>query len=84
MEIFTKEPVLVTLDLNKKIRMEVDVLDYTIGGVLSMEYEDRKWRPVLWHILDTQGPMISLTSKPQRRNIMWEFTRELDKKPLLN
>jgi len=26
--------------------MEVDVLDYTIGGVLSMEYEDRKWRPV--------------------------------------
>ena len=46
MEIFTKEPVLVTLDLNKKIKMEVDVLDYTIRGVLSMEYEDRKWRPV--------------------------------------
>jgi len=39
---------------------------------------------VLWQPLDTQGPMISLTSKPQRRSIMWEFTRELDKEPLLN
>ena len=43
---FTKELVLVVLDLNKKIRIEVDTLDYTIGGVLLMEYEDRKWRPV--------------------------------------
>ena len=39
---------------------------------------------VLWQPLNTQGPMISLTSKPQRRSIMWEFTRELDKEPLLN
>ena len=31
-----------------------------------------------------EGQMISLTSKPQSRSIMWEFTRELDKKPLLN
>ena len=28
--------------------MEVDVLDYTIGGVLSMECEDRRWRPVAY------------------------------------
>ena len=28
------------------IRMEVDVLDYATGGVLSMECEDRLWRPV--------------------------------------
>ena len=28
--------------------------------------------------------MISLMSKPQSRSIMWDFTRELDKKPLLN
>jgi len=28
------------------MRIEVDVLDYAIGGVLSMEYEDSKWRPV--------------------------------------
>jgi len=39
---------------------------------------------LLWQPLDTQGLMISLTSKPQRRSIMWEFTRELDKEPLLN
>ena len=26
--------------------MEVDVSDYATGGVLSMEGEDRKWRPV--------------------------------------
>jgi len=28
--------------------------------------------------------MISLTSKPQSGSMMWEFTRELDKEPLLN
>ena len=37
---------LATPDLDKKIRMEVDVLDYTTGGVLSMEYKDGRWRPV--------------------------------------
>jgi len=26
--------------LDKKMRMEVDALNYTIGGMLSMEYED--------------------------------------------
>ena len=41
-ERFMKELVLVVLDLDKKIRMEVDVLDYVIEGVLSMEYEDEK------------------------------------------
>ena len=33
-------------DLDKKKRIEVDVSDYDIGGVLSMECEDKKWRPV--------------------------------------
>ena len=28
------------------MRMEVDALDYTIGGVLSMKCEDGLWRPV--------------------------------------
>ena len=28
------------------MRMEVDVSDYVIGGVLSIECEDGKWRPV--------------------------------------
>ena len=35
-------------DLDKKIRMEVNVLDYTMGGILSMEYENWKWRPVAY------------------------------------
>jgi len=39
-ERFTKEPVLVVLDLGKKIRMEVDALDYATGEVLSMECGD--------------------------------------------
>ena len=30
------------------MRVEVDVSDYTIGGVLSMEEEDGKWRPVIF------------------------------------
>ena len=47
-EQFTKEPVLAVPDIDKKIRMEVDVLDYVTGGVLSMECEDRLWRPVVF------------------------------------
>ena len=43
---FTKEPVLAALDLDKKIRMEVDASDYTTGGILSMEGENGKWRLV--------------------------------------
>jgi len=47
-EQFTKEPVLAALDIDKKIRIEVDTSDYSIGGVLSMEREDGKWRPVIF------------------------------------
>jgi len=43
---FTKEPVLAVPDLDKKMRMEVDVSDYTMEGVLSIECEDKLWRPV--------------------------------------
>ena len=39
---FTNELVLASLDLDKKIRIEVNILYYIIGEVLSMEYEDRK------------------------------------------
>jgi len=45
-ERFTKEPVLVALDLDKKMRMEVDASDYTTEGVLSMECKDKLWRLV--------------------------------------
>ena len=41
-EKFTKKLVLAAPDLDKKIRIEVDTLDYITGGVLSMECEDRK------------------------------------------
>ena len=34
------------LDLNKRMRMEVDALDYTTGRVLFMKYENGRWRPV--------------------------------------
>ena len=47
-ERFTKEPVLVVLDLDKIMRIEVDASNYAIGGVLSMKCEDRRWRLVVF------------------------------------
>jgi len=46
-ERFTKELVIVALDLDNKMRIEFNVSDYTIGGVLLMEYEDSRWRLVV-------------------------------------
>ena len=37
---------LVVPNLDKKIRIEVDILDYATGRVLSMECEDGRWKPV--------------------------------------
>ena len=45
-ERFTRELVLAAPDLDKKMQIEMDVLDYTMGGVLSMKCEDELWRPV--------------------------------------
>ena len=42
------EPVLVTPDLDKEMRVEVDASDFATGGVLSMKCEDEKWRPVAY------------------------------------
>ena len=42
------EPVLVTPDLDKEIRVEADASDFAIGGVLLMKCEDEKWRPVAY------------------------------------
>jgi len=47
-ERFMIEPVLVTLDLNKEIRIEADASDFAIGGVLLMKCEDKRWRPVAY------------------------------------
>ena len=45
-EWFTKELVLAVLDLDKKLRVEVNASDYATGDVLSIEGEDGKWRLV--------------------------------------
>ena len=39
---------LAALDLNKKMRMEVNASDYATGGVLFMECEDGRWRLVAY------------------------------------
>ena len=39
-----KRTVLTAPDLDKKMRIEVDVSDYTMRGVLSMKDKDRLWR----------------------------------------
>ena len=39
-ERFTREPVLAAPDIDKKMRMEMDVSDYAMGGVLLMECKD--------------------------------------------
>ena len=39
---FMQELVLVALDLDKKMKMEVNISDYMTGGVLSMEGGDKK------------------------------------------
>ena len=39
---FMQELVLAAPDLDKKMRVKVDTLDYAIGGVLSIEGENEK------------------------------------------
>ena len=41
-ERFTTEPVLVTPDLDKEMRVEADVSDFVTGGVLSMKCKDKR------------------------------------------
>jgi len=47
-ERFTMEPVLVTPDLDKEMRVEADTPDFVTGEVLSMKCKDEKWRPVAY------------------------------------
>ena len=37
---------LVVPDSDKEMRVEADISEYAIEGVLLMKYEDKKWRPV--------------------------------------
>jgi len=36
----------VALDLDEEFRVEADASNYATGGVLSVRYSDKKWRPV--------------------------------------
>ena len=46
-EKFTKELILTVLDLDKKIRMEVNVLDYAMSSISSMNCKNGWWRLVV-------------------------------------
>ena len=45
---FIMEQVLVILDLDKEMRVEADISDFAMGGVLSMKCENEKWRLVAY------------------------------------
>jgi len=80
---FTEEPVLAVLDLDKKIRIEVDASDYATERVLSIEYEYRRWRPVAIWVVEWDGIQLLLWLKTQRqvkRGTLYKFyTRELNR-----
>ena len=40
--VFTTEPILAILEIDRKMRVEADASDYAIGGVLSTKCEDGK------------------------------------------
>ena len=42
------ELVLVILNLDKEMKVEADVSDFVMRGVLSMKYENEKQRPVAY------------------------------------
>jgi len=42
------ELVLVIPNLDRKIRVEVNMLDFTIKEILSIKCEDKKWRLVIY------------------------------------
>jgi len=46
--VFMSRPLLVVPDLDKEFRVEADTFNFATGGVLSIKYEDNKWRPVAY------------------------------------
>ena len=44
--IFTTEPILAILDIDREIRVEENALDYVTGEVLLTKGKNGKWRPV--------------------------------------
>ena len=47
-ERFMTEPVLITSDLDKEMRVEANISDFVTGGVLLMKCENERWRPVAY------------------------------------
>ena len=47
-ERFMTKPVLVTLDLDREMRVDMNTSDFSIGGVLSIKCENEKWRSVAY------------------------------------
>ena len=45
---FIKELILIVSDLDKKIRIKVDILNYATDRVLSIECKDRRWKLVVF------------------------------------
>jgi len=45
---FTTKPMLMASDLDRKMRIEIDALDYVTREVLSIECRDRKWKLVVY------------------------------------
>jgi len=46
--VFISRPLLVAPDLDKELRVEANTSNFAIGGVLSIKYENNKWRPVTY------------------------------------
>jgi len=44
--VFTTEPILAILDIDREIIVEADASDYATGGVLLTKCKDEKWRLV--------------------------------------
>jgi len=47
-QVFMSRPLLVVLDIDKEFRVEADASNFATGGVLSIKYEDNKWRLVAY------------------------------------
>jgi len=47
-ESFSTELVLLIPDLDREMRVEADISDFAMNGVLLMKCEDKKWRPVAY------------------------------------
>jgi len=46
--VFTSRPLLAAPNLDKELRVEADASNFATGGVLSIKYEDSKWKPVAY------------------------------------